>query len=155
MLFFCWAFLWLVTSSSFNRLSRFTTVTKGLLWFSLLATLGAASPARSNRGLKPPSLEARQQNFPFIKWPYGTWQASKYDSANDVRPSMHSHPRAGRVISDLALRLQNYSLRSPTSRSSEIGQTNSSQYQRGNSEGRLWPAVCSLFLLAFSLELVF
>jgi hypothetical protein len=30
------------------------------------------------------SLEARQQNLPIVKLPYGTWQASKYDAVNDV-----------------------------------------------------------------------
>jgi hypothetical protein len=65
----------------------FIIMMKKILSLTLLATLCAASPTNSNGGLKYHSLEARQQNLPSIKLPYGTWQASKYDSANDVGSS--------------------------------------------------------------------
>jgi hypothetical protein len=42
------------------------------------------SPVADNHELKYHSLHARQQNLPLLKLPYGTWQATKYDSKNDV-----------------------------------------------------------------------
>lgn len=49
------------------------------LQLSLLPGLGG------DDGLHYHSLKARAQNLPTLKLPYGTWQATKYDSANDVR----------------------------------------------------------------------
>lgn len=39
---------------------------------------------KQQKGLAFHNLEARQQNLPTLKLPYGTWQASDYDGANDV-----------------------------------------------------------------------
>jgi hypothetical protein len=64
---------------------------KALLVWSFLTVLGASSPTNSNGKLEYHSLEAREQNLPSIKLPYGTWQATKYDSANDVRFSANSY----------------------------------------------------------------
>ncbi|KAF2399881.1 alpha/beta-hydrolase [Trichodelitschia bisporula] len=54
-----------------------------LTFLGLLDALAAASPIVHN-GLPYHSHEARQANLPTIKLPYGTWQASKYDAANDI-----------------------------------------------------------------------
>jgi hypothetical protein len=35
-------------------------------------------------GLQFADAQAEQQNLPILKLPYGTWQASKYDAADDV-----------------------------------------------------------------------
>jgi hypothetical protein len=52
--------------------------------FGLLPAISLAAPVEHD-DLQFHSLEARQQNLPTIKFPYGTWQASKYDAASDVR----------------------------------------------------------------------
>jgi hypothetical protein len=54
----------------------------------ILLGLSSASPLLARDGLQFHSLEAHQQNLPTIKLPYGTWQATKYDSKNDVCVSL-------------------------------------------------------------------
>jgi hypothetical protein len=49
-----------------------------------LTTSVIASPITDVSGLNYHSLQARQQNLPLLKLPYGTWQAAKYDAKNDV-----------------------------------------------------------------------
>jgi hypothetical protein len=79
---------------SFRRVQPTTFVTnKGkdiptmssLLSFVSLAVLASAVPIVDSSGIEYHSLEARQANLPLLKLPYGTWQASKYDAASDVR----------------------------------------------------------------------
>jgi hypothetical protein len=57
---------------------------KKFIAIGLLVALSSSSPTSTQGTLEYHSLEARQQNLPSIKLPYGTWQANKYDAANDV-----------------------------------------------------------------------
>lgn len=57
---------------------------KFTLFFGLLPVFSLALPFLEKDGLHYHSLKARAQNLPTLKLPYGTWQATKYDSANDV-----------------------------------------------------------------------
>lgn len=58
---------------------------KFTLLSGLLPVFALALPSFGTDGLHYHSLKARAQNLPTLKLPYGTWQATKYDSANDVR----------------------------------------------------------------------
>jgi hypothetical protein len=40
---------------------------------------------RDRRGLEYATPETQRENLPLLKLPYGTWQATKYDSISDVR----------------------------------------------------------------------
>ncbi|QDS71255.1 hypothetical protein FKW77_000539 [Venturia effusa] len=55
-----------------------------LILFLVLLPVSLALPSFEDNGLHYHSLTARAQSLPSLKLPYGTWQASRYDSANDI-----------------------------------------------------------------------
>jgi hypothetical protein len=56
-----------------------------LVLASLAMDLVSASSKLEYKGLQYQNLRTRAENLPLLKLPYGTWQASKYDKATDVR----------------------------------------------------------------------
>jgi hypothetical protein len=56
-----------------------------ILIVAYILVLVGAHVVRDFCGLEYANLEAQRENLPLLKLPYGTWQATRYDPASDVR----------------------------------------------------------------------
>jgi hypothetical protein len=115
---------------------------RGLLVAGILPALCLCVPVEHD-GLNFHNLEARQQNLPTIKLPYGTWQASKYDAANDVRPiSSQLHISSSQPLD---LYVQEHPIRRPSSWRPTVRKTCTSNKERYAPDRRIWWNVCTKY----------